>query len=123
MINLARAYSGQRRWLDTEILLNDLQDILMRKIEVREVDRLHPDRLVLMQEQSRNYANQGQVEKAQRLLTELIPMMDEKLGVEHPRTQSARKQLGQLQHHDEMPTASKKEVQKPLLDRPKAPTW
>lgn len=123
MINLARAYSGQRRWLDTEILLNELQNILMRKIEAGEVDRLHPDRLVLMQEQSRNYANQGQVEKAQRLLTELIPMMDAKLGIEHPRTQSARKQLSQLGHHDEMPTAAKKEVQKPILDRPKAPTW
>lgn len=123
MINLARAYSGQRRWLDTEILLNELQNILMRKIEAGEVDRLHPDRLVLMQEQSHNYANQGQVEKAQRLLTELIPMMDAKLGIEHPRTQSARKQLSQLGHHDETPTAAKKEVQKPILDRPKAPTW
>ncbi len=93
MINLARAYSGQRRWLDTENLLNALQDILMRKINAKEVDPLHPDWLVLRQEMSRNYANQGRIIKAQKLLSELIPMMDKKLGPEHPRTQSTKKQL------------------------------
>ena len=123
MTNLARAYSGQRRWLDTEKLLNDVQDILMRKIEAKEVDLLHPDRLILMQQMSRNFANQGQIHKAQELLTELIPMMDKKLGQEHLRTESAKKQLIELQRQGEKPTAARKEEQKLNLDRPKAPTW
>ena len=123
MINLARAYSGQRRWLDAEKLLNDLQDILLRKIETKEVDPLHPDRLVLMQQMSHNYADQGQVGKAQDLLIELIPMMETKLGTDHPRTQSAKKQLDKLQRRVETPTAVKVEEPERKLDRPKAPTW
>ena len=123
MINLARAYSGQRRWLDTENLLDDLHDILMRKIVAKEVDPLHPDRLILLQEMSRNYAHQGRFEKAEQLLSDVVPMMDKKLGTEHPRTQSARKQLNEIRRQSKTPAVVNAEERKLDIEIPKASTW
>lgn len=97
MSNLARAYSTQGRFTDAEAVLDSLHDILARKISTGKIDPLHPDWLECLYKEARNYMQLGRVKDAERTYIEVIPMLEKKLGPEHPWTCNAKVRLEEIQ--------------------------
>ena len=96
LANIASAYSSQGRFREAENVLADLGGILKKKINNGEIEGLHPDYLDFLYQRSRNLGQRGRKEDARKGFEELLPMLELKLGREHPRIKNARARLEEI---------------------------
>ena len=104
--NLASAYSKQGRYGDVELILEDLHRTFLRKIEAGAMDRMHPDFLTWLYGKAHNDLCLGRTEEAEREYSELLPMAEEKLGMDHPRTVAIRARLSEIRDSSQLTTAN-----------------
>ncbi|KAI9710441.1 MAG: hypothetical protein M1812_007409 [Candelaria pacifica] len=124
MSNVARAYSGQGRWIEAGAMLYELNNLILRKIKIGEIDELHPDRMAVLNGLGRNYLQQGRLVEAENLLVEALQLTERKLGPENPRTIKLKSQLAKLQKSSSVPAAvadSKSQI--PMSSKTKSSTW
>ena len=94
--NLATACSKQGRFDDADLILGDIHNTFLRKIEAGAMDRMHPDFLAFLYAKAQNDTRRGLADQAESAYSELIPMRAETLGPDHPRTTDAQARLTEL---------------------------
>ncbi|KAI4208910.1 MAG: hypothetical protein LQ351_008098 [Letrouitia transgressa] len=116
LTNIVTACSSQGRFEQVDSTLIELYHIFTHKIKTREIDSMHPDYLFFLYQSARNHSQQGRIYEAERRFKELLPLCEEKLGTDHPRTKSVRARLremtlSQLQREQTLRSVASEHVQ------------
>lgn len=96
LTNIVTACSSQGRFEQVDSMLIELRRIFTQKIKTREIDSVHPDYLFFLYQSARNHSQQGRIHEAERGFKELLPLCEEKLGIDHPLTKSVRARLKEM---------------------------